>query len=83
MLSTGEACVRSCSGLEDGHYQNCRRCSIYVDCTNEHLEEAVCDGDDEEWHEAEKMCKSGSSGTCEMKVVAPNGIGKLAKTRFS
>ena len=69
MLTTGDDCVRSCQDKEDGNYQNCRRCGIFVTCTDGELEEDFCE-EGEEWHEADKMCKSGNSGTCELQIVS-------------
>ena len=74
VLTTGDLCVRDCTNKENGNYQNCRRCGgIYVACTDGELEEDFCDGDDE-WHEADKMCKSGSSDTCDLKIVSPSEL---------
>ena len=74
VLTTGDLCVRDCTSKENGNYQNCRRCGgIFVACTDGELKEDFCDGDDE-WHEADKMCKSGSSDTCELKIVSPSEL---------
>jgi hypothetical protein len=32
--TTGERCIRSCSGLKDGDYQSCHNCDVYASCTN-------------------------------------------------
>ena len=76
VLTTGDACVRDCQDEEDGLYQNCRRCGIFVNCTDGELREDFCE-EYEEWHEADKMCKNGSSGTCELLVVALSEGGEV------
>merc|ERR1712227_148058 len=35
-------CVSDCSGVDNGSYQSCRGCDVYVTCTNQYYQEHNC-----------------------------------------
>ena len=75
VLSTGEDCVRSCTGVEDGDHQNCRECDIYVKCAGGKLTEASC-GNGQTWDSTVNTCKTNPAGVCKLELVdPPNGGG--------
>ena len=68
MLSTGDDCVRSCEDVNDGDYQNCRRCSIYTVCLGGELTEGFCP-EGQGWDNTADSCKEDPAGDCELKKV--------------
>ena len=56
VLGAEAACVRLCSGLENGFYQSCFSCKLYVWCFNGiFLEHRMCTGY-REWDDTTKTC---------------------------
>ena len=59
-------CIRSCEGEEDGLYQACDGCGIYIECSDGAAIEHNCDGTDV-WDDVDKQCvQAGQSRTCKL-----------------
>ena len=67
--TTGE-CVSSCEGMEDGDYQSCNGCHVYVTCSNEIMHDNRPCPDGLVWDDNLKRCEWESS-TCEDGGTAP------------
>ena len=67
IILTGE-CVDDCTGLEDGDYQSCSGCHVYVSCSNGFMQsDRPCPGN-LVWDDHKKRCEWTSS-TCCMTIV--------------
>ena len=65
-LNTGDSCMASCDDVNDGDYQSCAGCNVFVSCLKGVMVKRTCETGTK-WDDDKKSCVAASS-TCELST---------------